>query len=138
MHQVIEKKKLACRMRISYSAVRAITRVIRGEAGQRQEGALQALDLQLPLVQNLLDAGQARILSSDMQPILTAGSVQRRFPHNFTSVLQAEYAVKLRVHVESEAADTVLSRIPLSVATYAASGTLSWWVGRLQASCGPN
>ena len=46
-------------MRISFSAVRAITKVIRGEAGQRQEGALQALDLQLPLLQNLRDAGKA-------------------------------------------------------------------------------
>ena len=41
-------------------------------------------------------------------------------------VLQAEHAFKLRVHVENEAADSLLSRVPLSVATYAASGTLGW------------
>lgn len=46
-------------MRVSFSAVRAITKVIRGEAGQRGEGTLEALDLQLPLQQNLRDAGQA-------------------------------------------------------------------------------
>jgi hypothetical protein len=50
---------VACSMRVSFSAVRAISKVIRVEAGQRGEGTLQALDLQLPLMQNLREAGQA-------------------------------------------------------------------------------
>ena len=39
--------------------------MIRGEAGQRGEGTLQALDLQLPLVQNLRNAGQACFLLTE-------------------------------------------------------------------------
>lgn len=41
-------------------------------------------------------------------------------------MVQAEHRFKVRVHLENEAADSMLSRIPLSLATYAASGTLSW------------
>ena len=53
-----ESVEWPCSIQTSYQAVRAITRVMRGDLAQRMEDAPLVVGLQLPLVQNLRSAAQ--------------------------------------------------------------------------------